>query len=237
MRLSSFLPSFLRPILRPVYRDSVRLLRRLTHRHRSRENLLEYWKNPTDVSNLPHHYLEPKAKARSEFLLRILGSHGCSIEHRILEIGCNAGRNLHYLWNAGYKNLSGIEISQNAIMVLREQFPDMAEHIGLYNAPVEEVIRGISDGRFDVVFTMAVLEHIHSESEWIFREIARITKCLLVSIEDEKGEGLRHFARNYKKIFEPFGMLQSEAYQCNPETAGLGSTFVARVFRKSANSQ
>ena len=40
--------------------------------------------------------------------------------------------------------------------------------------------------RCDLVFTMAVLEHIHLDSEWVFSEMARIAKKYLITIEDEK---------------------------------------------------
>lgn len=150
---------------------------------------------------------------------------------KILEIGCNAGRNLNHLFQAGFSDLSGIEINERAVQLLKQSFPEMADHTAIYNAPVEESICQFGDGEFDIVFTMAVLEHIHRDSTWIFPEIVRIAKDYLVTIEDERGLSARHFPRNYKRVFESLGMKQIEGTRCD-EIAELGSSFYARAFAK-----
>jgi len=149
----------------------------------------------------------------------------------VLEIGCNVGRNLNYLFVAGFRRLSGVEISETAVGLLKQSHPEMARHAKICNMSIEEVIKEFSDGEFDVVFTMAVLEHIHTESEWIFAEMVRITNDVLITIEDERGLTWRHFPRNYKKIFASPGVKQIEELNCS-EVDGLGSDFSARVFRK-----
>ena len=115
---------------------------------------------------------------------------------RILEIGCNVGRNLNYLFLAGFQNLEGIEISGSAVELLSQSYPEMARYTKIYNMPVEEIIKKFRDNEFDVVFTMAVLEHIHIDSECVFPEMMRITKDFLITIEDEYGLFWRHFPRN-----------------------------------------
>ena len=142
----------------------------------------EYWKNPWDGFNLPHTYLD--AKEQSRFLAEIIKRY-TDDSAKMLEIGCNVGRNLNYLFDDGYKKLSGIEISEEAVRVLKKSFPEMARSIEIHNSPVERIITKFEDNKFDIVFTMAVLEHIHSDSEWIFPEIVRITKNFLITIEDE----------------------------------------------------
>ena len=88
----------------------------------------------------------------------------------------------------------------------------MARKIIIHNQAIEDVIKGFKDDAFDVVFTMAILQHIHPKSEWIFSEIVRITKSFLIIREAEGYISWRHFPRNYKKIFERLGMKQIEAY-------------------------
>ena len=78
---------------------------------------------------------------------------------------------------------------------------------------------------------MAVPEYIHKDSEWVFAEMARITKNLLVTIEDERGSSWRHFPRNYRKVFERLGMKQTEDLNCHG-VDGLSAAFYARVFEK-----
>jgi hypothetical protein len=52
---------------------------------------------------------------------------------------------------------------------------------------------------------MATFQHIHPDSEWVFQEIARITKRYIVTIEDGKAVGQRRVPRDYSKIFPRFG--------------------------------
>ena len=108
---------------------------------------------------------------------------------------------------------------------------EMARYAKIYNLPLEEIIQEFKDCQFGIVFTMAVLEHIHTDSEWIFPEMARITEKYLITIEDERSLSWRHFPRKYKKIFESLGMKQIQEFSCS-EVNGLKSNFFARIFKK-----
>lgn len=223
----------LKRVLRPIYHAFLyspvyRKYRRLRHPPKSRNELHQYWREPWDGTNLPEGYLV--GKARSQFLVEIVKRHATP-KAKILEIGCSVGRNLHYLFLAGFRNLEGIEISEKALELLKQAYPEMARHTKIHNVPVEEIITELKDCEFDIVFTMALLQHIHLDSEWIFPEIVRITKDFLVTIEDERCISWRHLPRNYKKVFEPLGMKQIEEINCS-EVGKLGSNFYARIFKK-----
>lgn len=192
------------------------------------DDIHQYWRSPTDDGNLPEAYIKPME--RSKLLLYILKSYG-TLDAKILEIGCNVGRNLNYLFQAGFKNLEAIEISENAIKTLKDTYPKMADNIKIYNTAIEDIIGEFKNNKFDIVFTMAVLQHIHPDSEWIFSEISRITNGLLITIEDEHGISWRHFPRNYKKVFKPFGMKQIKVIKCC-NRYGLHKNFYARIFHK-----
>lgn len=190
---------------------------------KSKDELHGYWRNP-DKMNDPATYLE--SGKRSEYLVSLVKQHA-SADASIIELGCNVGRNLHYLWEAGYRNLSGVEINEQAIKLMRERFPDMQPTI--YQGALEDRVKDL--GRYDLVFTMAVLEHIHRDSEWVFKEMARITQKCLITIEDEKNVSERHFPRNYRQIFESLGMRQVYEHNC-ADVPELSKKFYARVFVK-----
>lgn len=205
-------------------------IRKLYIKRKNRKELLDYWAFPNDGKNMPVEYL--RDRERSIFLLNLIKKY-IEGKDRILEIGCNVGRNLNELFCAGFKSLAGIEINRNAIKLMQEVYPDMVKKIEIYNVPVESVIQNFEDNSFDLVFTMAVLEHIHSDSEFIFSHMARIVKKTLITVEDEKGLSWRHFPRNYKRIFENLGLKQIEEITFgNVRIPDLNKDVVARVFKK-----
>jgi len=197
---------------------------------KSRDELHQYWKQPNDGANQPQTYLAAGAARRSDYLVRVVREH-VPPTARILEVGCNAGRNLHYLYTGGFTNLSAIEISEDAVRLLRVSFPDSAGRATILNRPLEEAVRTLRDRQFDLVFSMAVLEHIHTESEWTFAELARVTNKYLLTIEDEGCESWRHFPRQYDRVFEPLGLRQVRT-DTGEAVIGLGGSFVARLFAK-----
>jgi len=226
-------PGVLRPILRPVYEEVTKLslVRRLIWGSTSLDRCHRYWTNPIDAGNKPIEYLNI-GMANSVFMLGFVKKH-VGDDARILEIGCNAGRNLFVLHEAGFKNLTGIEINPEAVLLMREKFPDMVKEITIHNDTVENTIGGIPDNSFDIVFTMAVLEHIHEDSSWIFGEIARVTSNLVLTIEDEVAVSWRTFARNYKSVFEKVGLKQIDFNDCVTLPEWYGS-YKLRVFVKCA---
>ena len=93
----------------------------------------------------------PKWSSRSQSIINLL-SPLITKEDSILEIGCNVGRNLNHLWQAGYKNVSGMEISEHAVKRLRIEYPCLAMapvDIG----PAELSIQRYDSNSVDVIFT------------------------------------------------------------------------------------
>ena len=175
----------------------------------------KFWKDPND-GNSPESYLIGKEK--SEFLVSIID---IPKDSKILELGCNIGRNLDYLSKAGFTDLRGIEISRKAVDFAKVHYP----YLKIYCSSIEDIIKDLRE--FDLVFTMATLEHIHTDSEWIFPEVERIAKRL-ITIEDERGVSPRHFPRNYKNVFK---LKQIKEINLK-HIKGLDENFIARVFIK-----
>ena len=194
----------------------------------SREKLYSYWKTPNDRWNSPELYLQ--GHERSDFLVSIVKRY-LNREGSILELGCNVRRNLQNLFNAGFRNLSGVEISAKAIEIMKLKLPTLAKSSSIYNSTIEDWVQSYSSLQFDLIFAMAVLEHIHWDSDWVFSYLSKMSKKYLVIIEDEWQVSNRHFPRNYKDIFENLGMTQLEEINC-VHIPGLNKNFFARVFSK-----
>ena len=192
-------------------------------------DLQEYWKSPNDGMNDPELYYHPENWPRSVQLCNIIRKLiPAEEEPSILEIGCNVGRNLIMLYFAQYSNLAAIEISHEAICLMRKTFP-ASMNFDIKAGAVEERIYDIRDSSFDIVFTMAVLQHLPSESEHVFAELARVCDKYLITIEDEKHKSWRHFPRRYDTVFADLGMKQVKVIK---KVDGLSSKFCCRIFRK-----
>ena len=182
------------------------------------KRILEYFRVPNH-DNLPEVYFAESE--RSEFLVRVIKRLFPCRETRIMELGTGPCRNLYYLNHAGYNHLSGIEQSQTYIDYVRHEHPNLLNQVLLYIGTVEDILPRMN--RFNLIFTMAVLEHIPDGP--IFDVIPKRSNFLL-TIEDEVCDTWNHFPRNYKDVFESRGSKHIKAWKFPP----LEPAFVMRLF-------
>jgi SAM-dependent methyltransferase len=195
---------------------------------RTQEEIQSFWRSPDDV-NAPETYLNASG-ARSEYLVSLMDRFADSSDS-IFEVGCNAGRNLGYLFRAGYAHLGALEISSDALDCLRRELPDVDGAAQLFEGTAESILPTLADGQFDVVYSMAVLVHIHPDSEAeVFGNIARVAGRRIITIEDERCRSWRHFERNYRQVFEPLGFRQVHKDRRIP---GIPRSYVGRVFERA----
>ena len=166
----------------------------------------DYWKKPFDVPNQPETYL--KWTKRSEYLLKKFNELGVKKDIKILEIGCNVGRNLNYLFEHGYKNLTGIEINEHAVELMKENYPEMYKNSDIRVGEVEKELDKL--GEFDLIFTMAVFMHIPYSSDFIFDKISKKAKFILTIEDEHMNNSWSHYPRDYKLIFENKGFKQGK---------------------------
>jgi len=148
-------------------------------------------------------------KGVSQYLFEAFKELEIPKDAEILEIGCNAGRNLNYFYENGYNNLHGIEISHNAVKLIKKHFPEMHSNSNILLGPVEEKIKEIHDNKIQLTFTMGVLMHIHPSSNFIFNEISRVTsKYIITSERETQLHSLGEYLRDYQEVFENLGWKQ-----------------------------
>lgn len=149
---------------------------------------------------------------------------GLSKDASILEVGCNCGRNLSFLEDLGYTDLTGVDLNPSALAYVSEE-----THASTFEANLETREGwAIIPGRFDLVFTMAVL--IHLFPDWVLDEVAAKASRWLVTIEDEKYNAWRQVARDYEKEFTArgFRVLRTETYGVSP----FGPGYVGRLYER-----
>lgn len=180
-----------------------------------RGELFEFWRQPAPEGNAPEGYIA--ATHRSQALVRLIAD--VPKDARILEVGCNVGRNLAYLHDQGWRRVSGVEISPHAVELLRTTYPQLADctiHLGA----AEEVLPTLRDS-YDLVFTMAVMEHIHPDSVGVFDDIARLGRTVL-AIEPVLGHSShRQYPHNVERLFKSrgFTLTDSRSMEDVSETA------------------
>lgn len=188
-------------------------------------DVIKYWENEP----APERYLKPELIKRSELVYKYINKFKLQKKSSILEIGCNAGRNLNFLYQQGYERLTGIDLSNNALKIFEEKNFDTFYHVKTLNESAESFFLN-PVFHYNMIFALAAFEHLHSDSEWVFEKIAHSTKFIL-SISDEVTKSELHFPRNYKNIFESFGFKEIESFKCSEENM-LNKNFIGRVLIK-----
>ena len=160
-----------------------------------------YWESRTlSTNHSPMQYLVPNSRTEVLFadLLPYLDN-----KTSLIEVGCNAGVNLKYLFDRGYRNLAGLEINRYAVEnVLQKEYPALYEKCTFFIGNAYKEIRKIPDASFDVVFSNGVLMHISPAERSLFRDMVRISKKYIVVITGEIGSP---FPYDFEKIFSDLG--------------------------------
>jgi SAM-dependent methyltransferase len=193
--------------------------------------LREFWRQPTPEGNHPSGYIGPIGRSRA--LAEIIAD--LPLEARILEIGCNVGRNLAYLYDQGYERVEGIEINPNAIALLRKTYPQLAS-TPIHEGPAGEQLPKFADDEFDLIFTMAVIEHLHpDEAATVFDDMVRVGKQI-VAIEPLGRITHRQFPHDVPAVFQQRGLTMvlskpMSEFPSNADDAAM-KAFTAWRFRR-----
>jgi SAM-dependent methyltransferase len=134
-------------------------------------------------------------------------------EASVFEVGTNAGANLARLYALGYRRLEGLEINPLAVQEMGRAFPEVRAAATVHLGDAETLMPTLAPARADVVFSMAVLLHIHPRSDAIFDEMVRVARRYVCVIESEAVTLSYIFARNYRRVFERRGCREIRALE------------------------
>lgn len=157
-----------------------------------------------------------------------------ALDDNVLELGCNCGANLNGLFKLGYKDLNGVEINNKAIDWMKSVFPEMASKTTVHQGLLQNVVPDLKSNSYDLIFTMAVLIHVHPKSNFLFQEMKRVAKKYVAVVECETANCNYVFARNYKRMFEQLGCKEVKAEfitkETHPQVARDYDGFIMRLF-------
>ncbi len=110
----------------------------------------------------------------------------------ILDMGCNVGRHLNYLYEKGYKNLHGVDFSRKAIDDMKERYPLMYSNITISEASFKEYLKS-APYMMDIVYTRgATFELVHPLYPLI-KNVCQIAKKYVVMVISETGHAYPRF--------------------------------------------
>lgn len=162
----------------------------------------------------------------------------------VLELGCSSGRHLAHLHDHGYGNLHGIDVNDEAFAVMGETYPGLTADGTFYREAIENTVDGFDSGRFDAVYSVETLQHLHPDNAWVFEELTRITDGLLITVENEGGDEAGHYPsdrdavnyvhdefplyyRDWNRVFTELGLVEIRSESTRRDTL--------RVFRSARN--
>lgn len=125
-------------------------------------------------------------------------------EHAVLDLGCNCGYYLFELKKAGYKNLTGVDISSHAISFGKKNFclEDLNMHVGAFENILPLLVA--QRKKFDLIFSMgATIELVHPAFN-IIKYLARLSDKYVILFVQELGHST---PRLYEYEFQKYGFL------------------------------
>lgn len=170
----------------------------------------------------PSYYARIGPNEVSETILEVL-DHYVGTDASVLELGCSSGRHLAHLRGHGYDDLTGIDINDDSFDVMADHYPQLADAGRFHAGAIEDVLPEMPDDAFDVVYSVETLQHVHPENEWVFEDVVRVTRDLLITAENEgnsprRGRGdasvscvhddFPLFHRDWKDVFSSLGLAQ-----------------------------
>jgi SAM-dependent methyltransferase len=185
-----------------------------------------------------------------EVLLDAISSR-CGTDRSVLDLGCGAGSHLAYLYENGFTDLYGIDINETKVELMRSEFSETYANSEIIVGPAQEHLGEFTTGQFDVVYSIATLQHIQSDLEELYSEIARVCSGYLfvLEIDAEAFEFERDTAelsfgwflnadlRNYREVFEEYGFKEVGArkpWKDTTETTQFrNGLYTLRVFERN----
>lgn len=90
---------------------------------------------------------------------------------KVLDLGCGSGLILSLFERLGYRDIHGVDLSEEQVLIARERFP----HVALAN--MFDYLKAQEGNSFDLVTGFDLVEHLtRSEMLYFFREVLRVLK-------------------------------------------------------------
>lgn len=152
-------------------------------------------------------------------LLRLMET--CDPADSVMDMGCNSGANLNFLYQAGYRRLYGVDASGAALQHFAEVFPDTLACADVRHDLFQRYLQRCPDGMVDVIHSNgATLELVHPSFP-IVAELCRVARRAVYVDIQERGHA---YPRDYIAQFRRHGF--ELAYCDRPRDLVTGSSIL-----------
>lgn len=139
----------------------------------------EHWESySTDNFN----ELDPASVVLMEEVMALAPDKNASL----IDLGCNVGRHLNYLYQAGWHHLTGVDFSARAIEDMSVRYPELHRGIKTVAASFQEFLPKCEDS-FDIVYSRGATFELVPPSFPLIRHVCRIAKTYVVIVIAEAG--------------------------------------------------
>lgn len=145
----------------------------------------EYWmdeKQYSKHSNKPENYGCKELINRGLNLSKQIELLNLEKNAKILELGCNLGRNLEFLRMQGFTDLTGIDINENAFNLGKENYPDLYRILKFHIGKCGNILENLNE-KYDLVYTMAFLMHVDNDERKKIYEWLKLHARYIICIE------------------------------------------------------
>ena len=104
-----------------------------------------------------------------------------------LDIGCNVGRFLNYLYFNGFRNLKGVDINKNIIEYSKKVFPDLPSENIIVKKSIEELLMKSKNHEYDIVYTHGHTVELIHRTYPLVKHLSRISKKFIILLIQEIG--------------------------------------------------
>lgn len=133
-------------------------------------------------------------------LLRVMATSGPA--ESVMDMGCNSGANLNFLYQAGYRALHGVDASGAALRLFATSFPDAYQCADVRHDLFQRYLQRCPDGMVDVIHSNgATLELVHPSFP-IVAEMCRVARRAVYVDIQERGHA---YPRDYIAQFSRHG--------------------------------
>jgi len=128
--------------------------------------------------------------------------HRTPVSHSILDLGCNSGANLNFLYEAGYRKLAGVDAGREALSLFFDTFPDTYNCVKPHHDLFQHYLLSQPDDAYDVLHSNgATIELVHPSFP-VVAEICRVARDSVFLDICERGHA---YPRRYVEQFARHG--------------------------------